>query len=320
MRTIALCALVVCGAAAFAAGADGANGANGNWLQSLASAAATQASQPTKEPATKEAEWEKPIPLTLNVEYTLVSDYIWRGVNLSEYRGEGAERPNHQLNLAASYDTGKFGSFNLGVWFEWYAGQFALTPDGNNHLQEVDYTASWKYTVEPLATTVEIGWLSYQFPQLHGDPQNTTEWFIKLGYDDSKLFGTENAVLNPTVAYYMDVDDVKGGQWIDFGISHDFVLADMGCADTPFLKYVTITPSATLGVNHRYWVKTTQLATLVYGLAIGYDLSSALNIPKKYGSVGLKGFINYSEALALKDEVPEFRDVLYGGMSLGWEW
>jgi hypothetical protein len=249
-----------------------------------------------------------------------VSDYIWRGVNLSEYRGERGERPNHQLNVAASYDTEKFGSFNLGLWFEWYAGQHALIADSGSDLQEIDYTASWSYTIEPLATTVELGWLSYHLPQVHGDFQNTNEWFIKLGYDDSKLFGTEGPVLNPTVAYYYDVDDVKGGQWLEFGISHDFVLADMGCAETPFLKYVTVTPSAVLGVNHRYFVKSTQLGNLNYGLAVGYDLSSAMNIPKQYGSLGLKGFLNYSQALALRGQVPDYQDEFYGGVTLGWEW
>lgn len=287
-----------------------------NWLGAAASLAAVEA--PPAEAA--KPKWTKPIPLSVSVDYTLVSDYIWRGVNLSEYRGEGRERPNHQMNVALSYDTGDFGSINAGFWFEWYSGQKQLTPGSDSDLQEVDYLLSWSYDVKAIATSVEVGWFAYQFPRSSGDLQTTYEWFIGLGFDDSKLFGTEEGVLNPTVKYYYDVDLVEGGQFLEFGISHDFALAKLGCDKTPILKDLTITPSATLGVDHRYFTSATQLSNLLYGLAFGYDLSGALGIPKRCGSLKLTGFLNYSQALGLKDDVSGCQDEFFGGVKVGYAW
>jgi len=221
------------------------------WLGATASLAAAEEETPVSAEAAPE--WTKSCPFSIGVDYTLVSDYVWRGVNLSEYRGEGRERPNHQMNVGMSYDTGNFGSINAGFWFEWYGGQKAMDSSSDGHLQEVDYTLSWSYDIEPLAMGVEVGWIAYQFPQASGDLKTTHELFLGLSFDDSKLFGTESSVLNPTVKYYYDIDLVEGGQFLEFGISHDFALADMGCGQTPILKDLTVTPSVTLGVDHRYF-------------------------------------------------------------------
>ncbi len=265
-----------------------------------------------QEPATESASWE-PLPITFSIDYTLVSDYVWRGQNLSEYAGEGREKPNHQMTVGASYDTGNFGTFSGSIWFEWFGGQKSMDPSSDGHLQEVDYTLSWSYDVEAIATTVELGWIGYQFPQASGDGRFTHEWYISLGFDDSGLFGTKESVLNPYVAYYMDVDDLHGS-WIEWGISHDFALADCGFKDTPILKDMTLTPSFVMGIDHGQLSESTKLANLQYGLDISYDMSSALGIPDKYGNLTLTGFLRFSDAVydeALNDE-------FWGGVTIGY--
>ncbi len=298
---------------------------SGGWLDATRGLAAAVEEEPVPEKApvpegAGEEAVTKCLPIGLAVDYTLVSDYIWRGVNFSEYHGEGREDLNHQLGVGASYDTGGFGTIAAGFWFEWYAGQTEMDSASDDSLQEVDYTLSWAYDIEAIATSVEIGWIWYQFPQTEGENACTQEWYIALGFDDSCLFGTENPVLNPYVAYYMDVDDNAGGQWLEMGISHDFAFADMGAAQTPVLKDLTVTPSLVLGVDHTYFHDSTQLANLTYGLAATYDLSGALNIPEKYGAIGLTGFLNFSQALGLGHDIDDYDDVLYGGFTLGWEW
>ena len=47
-----------------------------------------QASHPVSSEAQGTA---KPVPLTVSVGYGLVTDYIFRGINFSEYPGEGRE-------------------------------------------------------------------------------------------------------------------------------------------------------------------------------------------------------------------------------------
>jgi len=282
------------------------------WLQAVSLAAAEEPA-PAPEPG-------KAIPLSFSIDYTLISDYIWRGVNFSEYAGEGREKPNHQMGVGVAFETEKFGTFSAGFWFEWFAGQRSMDPASDGHLQEVDYTLSWSYDIEALATSVEVGWIAYQFPQSGGDAETSYEWYVSLGFDDSKLFGTDEAVLNPSVTYYMDVDLAKGGQWLEFGISHDFALADLGCAETPVLKDVTLTPSLTLGVDHGYFTNATKLGNLLYGLAIGYDLSSALGLPQRYGSLSLTGTLNFSQALGIKDDLDGYQDEFFGGVTIGYEW
>ncbi len=45
------------------------------------------------------SEWGKSTPITFSFDYTIVSDYIFRGLNFSEYPGEGREKLNHQLGV-----------------------------------------------------------------------------------------------------------------------------------------------------------------------------------------------------------------------------
>lgn len=257
----------------------------------------------------------KSIPLTFSIDYTLVSDYVWRGQNLSDYSGEGGDRPNHQTTVGISYDAGNWGEFSGSVWFEWFPGQRAMDPDSNGHLQEVDYTLSWSYNVEPLATIVELGWIGYQFPQASDDGRFTHEWYVSLAFDDSKLFGTKEPILNPYVAYYRDMDDLHGG-WLEFGISHDFVLANYNCSRTPILKDITVTPSFVMGVDQGQVSSSTRMANLQYGLDVAYDLSAALGMDEKYGSFTLTGFLRFSDAVyneALDDQ-------FWGGVSIGYQW
>jgi len=293
----------------------------GSWA-SLAQAAGhtTVPAQMPNEPANvaeraDDGTYTKPVPLTFSIDYTVASDYVWRGQNLSEYSTEGREKLNHQLGLGLSYDTERFGTFSGSIWFEWFAGQESLDPaSGSNH-QETDYTLSWSVDIDAIATTVEFGWIAYQFPQASGDANLTHEWYVSLGFDDSGLFGTEQSVLNPYVAYYMDVDDIQGS-WIEFGISHDFALAESSLTDTPILKDITLTPSLIIGIDHGQISTSTKLANMQYGLDTAYDLSSAMGLPEKFGELTLTGFLRYSDAVY--EEV--LNDEFWGGVTVGYSW
>jgi hypothetical protein len=268
-------------------------------------------------------EWTKPVPLSVSVDYTLTTDYIFRGINFSEYSGEGREDLNHQLGVSVEYDAEALGAFGASVWFEWFAGQEALTPGQSSNLQEVDYSAYWSYEVEAIATTLELGYLAYHFPRLSGDAGCTHEWYASLSFDDSAWFGTDAPVLNPAVTFYDDVDDFRGS-WFEIGVSHDFALADYDVtAEAPLLKDLTLTPSLTLGIDHR-WMgpavgssnMSTRLGNLVYGLDAVCDLSTALEIPEPCGDLSAGGFLYYSQAF--RDEL--INDEFWGGMTLSWSW
>lgn len=283
----------------------------------------------------------KPIDwLSGGVGYDLVSDYVWRGIVLSDYAGEGREKPNHQLTVRASVDTepllgADLGSINASIWWEWYADQDVLNrlagdADTSEHNQEIDYTLSWSCAFEDLpVSSIEIGWINYKFPALHGDARNTQEVFAAVGLNDEPLWaalGLAGFTLNPYAAYYLDVDDVQGG-WIEFGLSHDVALAELGLDRTPILRHVTLTPSVTFGIDHRYMDRffatgdrSTKFSNITYGLALGYDLSDALDMPPALGSVTLAGHLNYSQNLRDDLRGTGYFDQWYGGLSLAWEW
>jgi hypothetical protein len=269
------------------------------------------------------SEYVKPLPLSFAIDYVIVSDYIFRGINFSEYSGEGREKLNHQLGVNVEYDTPFGDVIGVTVWFEWYEGQQDLTPTSDSHVQEVDYAVYYRREFECIATTVETGWIAYHFPRLSGDAAFTHEWYISLAFDDSALFGTDGPVLNPTVTMYWDMDDFKG-RWFEIGISHDFVLADcQGLQGVPVIRYLTLTPSLTFGIDNRWLARATgtgcdgtRLANIVYGLAASYDLSGCLDIPPQYGSIALTGFLNFSQAVA----TAYIQDEFYGGFGVTYSW
>jgi len=73
-------------------------------------------------------------------------------------------------------------------------------------------------------------------------------------------------------------------------------------------------------VDMGYIDSGTRISSVRYGLKVGYDLSKALGIPKKYGSIGISGFLNYSDAIADDSPAINLNDEFWGGMTVGWKW
>ena len=125
----------------------------------------------------------------------------------------------------------------------------------------------------------------------------------------------------------MEVDDVNAS-FITLDVSHDFVLGTYSTfANTSFFRDLTITPSACIAIDHRYYDKagvgnthstSTRLGYIEYGLAFSLDLNSAMNIPTKYGFLTLGTFINYVQSF--HDDSILVQDQLYGGLKVGWAW
>lgn len=268
-------------------------------------------------------------PFSLSVTYSLYSDYVWRGINLSEYGGEGREKPNHQLDVALDVDLGLLfgqdagtcGTFTAGGWFEWFAAQKKLDPEkGGQNLQEVDYYLSWGYDIEAIATTVSLGYIFYTFP--NAKLINTQEWSFGIEHNDAWMWkglwpDNEDGILNPSFTLYHDVGASGGSAvWMEFGLSHEFELA----------PNLTATPSWTLGIDRNLYrdiggdprSSTTRLANMLWGLDVTYDMTELLHIPDGRGSVALSGFLYFSDALGNAEDSGFIQDEFFGGMSIGW--
>lgn len=268
-------------------------------------------------------------PFSFDLSYSIYSDYVFRGINLSEYAGEGREKPNHQLDFSMSVDigllvgqdSGTCGTFVFGTWFEWFAAQKKLNPvGGGQNLQEVDYYLSWSYDLDSIASTVSLGYTFYTLPNAKAG--NTQEWSITLEHNDAWLWKSlwpdnEDGVLNPTFMLAHDLDASAGNAvWIELGLSHGFEL----CPD------VTLTPSWTLGIDHNYYhtfagdrdKHTTRFANIVWGLDLTYDLTNVIELPEGWGSMSLSGFLYFSDALGNVEDNRLIQDEFFGGMSIGW--
>lgn len=270
-------------------------------------------------------------PATLDVTYSIYSDYVWRGVNRSEYAGEGREKPNHQVHVDLGIDIGEWvgeapgtcGMFRFSTFLEWFAAQKKLNPiGGGQNLQEVEYTLAWSYDIEDWYTTMELGYIFWTYPNAKAG--NTDEWFLSLDHNDAWMWkwmwaDNEDGVLNPKFTLYHDVD-ASGGDavWMELGFSHDFQLED--CPN------VTITPSWTLGIDHNFYSeivagptdRTTRFGNMLWGLDIAYDMTEWLRIPDGWGSVALTGSLYFSDALGNAEDSGVIQDEFFGGISLGY--
>jgi len=264
----------------------------------------------------------------LSLNYTLVSDYIFRGINLSEYEGEGREKPNHQLDVSLDIDLAllfgaeaeSWGTLTAGAWFEWFAAQRQIDPDfGGQNLQEVDYYLSWAYELERIKTTFTLGYNFYTIA--NAKAFNTSEWFFSLEHNDAWAWrwlwpDNEDGVLNPSFFYAQDVELTPGGIWMEIGVSHEFELTDN----------LAMTPSLTMAIDHRYLDPvlemgspgSTRLAYLQYGLSVDYDLSAAMELPETIGELTLSGFLYFNDALGNVEDKRLIQDEFFGGVSLGW--
>ncbi len=267
-------------------------------------------------------------PVSFDITYSLYSDYIFRGLNLSEFEREGREDPNHQLttsltlDIAKSFgrDEGEFGSFAFDTFFEWYAGQDVIDPlYGDHNCQEIDYTVSYAYEFKPIFTTLTGGYVWYAYPN-HREIA-TSEWFFRIEHNDAWMWKglwpeNEGGVFNPYLSYWQDADLISHAAWWQFGFSHEFeVLPD-----------VTLTPTVDFGVDH-HWLHPTLdsgdgtqgLATIQYGLSISYDMSELIRLKQwGFGSVVWSGFMFYSDAVGNPRDDHLTADEFYGGTSIGW--
>ena len=290
-----------------------------------------------KAPDAPDGEWQKPVPVSVWFSWTLVSDYVWRGLNFSDAPGEDEDWPNHQLDTGLEVGLGRYGAIGFDIWMEFYEGQHKLGDPDSGHLQEVDYIVYYTLDISELCATIPVnftmGWIAYTFPEEYGhaDSHYTNELYFVFEVDDSSLFGTENAVLNPYFAWYADMDDFNGNWW-EFGLSHEFALAELGMANIPLLRDTSVTPSWVMGVDHNFFKahdsttglevmeKDTRIHNFLWGVDVTLDLSSAMSLPASWGSLSLSGFLNYSQPISQESRDYLIDDEVFGGMTLGWEW
>lgn len=270
-------------------------------------------------------------PFTFNATYYYYSDYIFRGVNYSEYATEGREKPNHQLTTRLGVDvaglfggeSGSAGTFAFSTFFQWYAAQQFIdaNPDTNGkNLQEIDYALSWAYEIKPLKTTITPSYTWYTYPRTSETSFDSQEWAIRLDHNDAWMWKwlwpeNEAGVLNPYFSYAHTVTYAAGAKWAEFGISHPFTLAEG----------LTLTPSLVLAYQGEYYARQLKrgpaynsYAYTQFGANLTYDLAKPLKLDPRAGSIPLSVFLYYNEANQTLENDGFVEDEFFGGVSIGW--
>lgn len=148
-----------------------------------------------------------PEDLTADLNVSLYSQYIWRGLELSRdsfvifptmtiaYKG-------FAVNLWADLDT------NFGTGLE----------DRKFKLQETDLTVSYSNSYEPWKLNYTLGWILYDYQPTSGNPDGTItdtknqELFVSLGV---------NTLLKPTFTVYNEIE-VGQAWYFSLALSHSF--------------------------------------------------------------------------------------------------
>ena len=158
------------------------------------------------EQATQEKPATKTLPegLTVNLNTTFFSKYIWRGLELSK----------DSLVIFPSLTIGYKG-FALNVWVD-LDTEFNNPPPGKEskaNLQETDLTLTYTNNIKPLKMDYTLGWIYYDTDGFYGDtPTSNQEVFVTLAFDFP---------LKPTLSVYTEIE--TGEAWyVSLALAHSF--------------------------------------------------------------------------------------------------
>ena len=146
-------------------------------------------------------EQEKDFALSISIDQTLASKYVWRGLTFNE-------NLVNQGGITAGLDT-DLGSFSANIW---YNMDLHDENDEEYNFTEVDYTLAWEKEFDMM--TLGAGVITYEFPQADTAGDTTTEIYASLGL---------GIILSPSVTVYYDVDNTNS-TYVSFGAGHDFEL------------------------------------------------------------------------------------------------
>jgi len=297
----------------------------------------TSEAMPSRQETKATETTESHIPLKLDLSYALWSDYVFRGIRVTEYPHEGREKPVHEMTASLSWNAGSWGTFGFTSAFWWYSAIRQINPyAGGQHCVEVDLIPWWRYAIDPIKTDLTLGFIFKDFPKAairfernaeRGDNNDdrTQEWFVQLDHNDAwawKWLFPENdkGILNPRFYFGQDIGRGAGSVWLELGVSHPFTI--------PGVDNLTITPGYTIAADGGYLRRIElrdnpghlRLAYDTWSLNVAYDLTPVLHLPTWAGKLGLSGMLYYNNALGTAEDDGTIRDTLYGGMSVNWSW
>jgi len=238
--------------------------------------------------------------------------YIYRGVDHSI----GTQSPGGLFNTRASTLNLEIYTkleFNLGSLPHPFVGLFSdvYDADPTSRFQEIRpiYGAIW--TIKPF--TIEGGGNTYIYPDRRD--LNTAEVYGKFTFDDAFLYRSDKPLLSPYMLGAYDYDK-NNGWYLEWGVTHDLVLEDLGLtltfqADMAYIigyqqQFVFINETHDTGFQH-YDV----------GLKALYSLNHLFQFSDRYGEFNLRGSFWYTGSIN-GDLTAD--NVIWGGVGIGFSY
>ena len=150
-------------------------------------------------------------PVDVNAELGLHSKYVWRGMVTTP-----------DMVLQPAVDVNLFG-LTAGFWGNMDTND---VNEQKSEFNEIDWTLGYEMNLPFL--NFGTGFIHYRFPNsmnpLDGTPiatPSTTELY---------LHASANVILSPSLTFYQDIDEIKGGYW-EASVSHGLPLSPVANLD-----------------------------------------------------------------------------------------
>jgi len=204
--------------------------------------------------------------VTVGISADFFEKYVWRGQHLVD---DWVFQPGVSVG---------YGGLTASFW-----GNMDLTNENtaNGEFSEIDLTLDYSASIPGIDILgYSVGLIHYDFP-VNGSADDTSELYAGLSL---------NIPASPSVTFYYDVDEVKEGTYISFGVGHGFEnVFELG-SDTP----VGVDLSASIGwansdYNKVYWgakpdgsaiggAMNDLVLTLAFPFQLaGFDVTASLN-------------------------------------------
>jgi hypothetical protein len=259
-----------------------------------------------------------------------MTDYVFRGIDWGEQvaaftdpadtdpdREDAADghedSPNLQFDGRLEFDLGKAPHPYVGVFVNTY------NADPESEFQEIRPFFGLEWTARPIV--LSGGATSYIYPDR--DDLNTYEAWARLALDDSYFLRTDDPVFSPYVFAAYDLDRYEG-LYMEAGVEHEFEFDEWGVTLTArgSLAYVNRHDQFALTVDPQTGqappgTDTSGLHHYQFGLIGRYELNPVLNIPRRYGTWTLEGYVFYTDGI--EDDLNATTQV-WGGAGIGFRY
>ena len=175
---------------------------------SFAQEAAVEKQPPAAAEVLKAGMKQIPEDLTADLNVSLYSQYIWRGLELS--------RDSFVIFPTATIG---YKGFAVNLWAD-LDTRFAGNEERNFKLQETDVTVSYSNSYAPWKLNYSLGWILYDYQPVSGNANGTItdtknqELFVSLGAD---------VLLKPTFTVYNEIETGQAWYFL-LGLSHSIAV------------------------------------------------------------------------------------------------